>query len=156
MSLVSCHIWFVTAMHELGGWNSFLMACCTYKKVLPRFQMRSWLWIFLPGFKLFGFHLSCSLLSILKSMKHRAVCSKICQSWKISIFVCNRLHWRPKDDCIAVIFTINMSIFFLFSFLEIISLVTECIFWQLSNQKYFGFHPNIKTCQKKLTYTPWH
>ena len=39
--------------------------------------------------------------------------------------------------------------FFLFSFfIEIISLVTECIFWQLSNQKYFGFHPNIKTCQK--------
>ena len=45
-----------------------------------------------------------------------------------------------------------MSIFFLFSFfIEIISLVTECIFWQLSNQKYFGFLPNIKTCQKN-----WH
>jgi len=40
---------------------------------------------------------------------------------------------------------VNMSIFF---FIEIISLVTECIFWQLSNQKYFGFHSNIKTCQK--------
>ena len=35
-------------------------------------------------------------------------------------------------------------------FIEIISLVTECIFWQLSNQTYFGFHPNIKTCQKNL------
>ena len=46
--------------------------------------MRSWLKIFLPGFKLF-FNLSYSLLSILKSVKHRVVCTKICQSWKISI-----------------------------------------------------------------------
>ena len=46
---------------------------------------------------------------------------------------------------------VNMSIFFLVSFfIEIISLVTECIFWQLLNQTYFGFHPNIKTCQKIL------
>ena len=62
------------------------LTCCTYNRFFSRFQMRSWLWIFLPGFKLFVFHLSYSLLSILKSMKHRAVCSKICQSWKISIF----------------------------------------------------------------------
>ena len=86
MSLIFCHIRFVTVMHELGWWNSFLMACCTCKMFLSRFQMRSLLWIFLPGFKLFVFHLSCSLPLTLKSMKHRAVCTKICQIWKISIF----------------------------------------------------------------------
>ena len=47
--------------------------------------------------------------------------------------------------------TLLKSPFFLFSFfIEIISLVTECIFWQLSNQTFFGFHPNIKTCQTNL------
>ena len=66
----------------------------------------------------------------------------------------------PKDDCYARGSVglvskrkkiVNMSIFFRFSFfIEIISFVTECIFWQLSNQTYFGFHPNIKTCQKNL------
>ena len=39
---------------------------------------------------------------------------------------------------------------FLFLYRNYLSLVTECIFWQLSNQTYFGFHPNIKTCQKNL------
>ena len=86
MPFIFCHIRFVTAMHEPGWWNSFLMACCTYKKFLSRFQMRSLLWIFLPGFKLFVFHLSCSLPLTLKSLKQRAVCTKICQTWKISIF----------------------------------------------------------------------
>ena len=51
----------------------------------------------------------------------------------------------------AVLVLSQYDHFFLFSFfIEIISLVTECIFWQLSNQTYFGFHPNIKTCQKNL------
>ena len=112
MPFIFCHIRFVTTMHLLkANENSFLLSCCTYNRFFSRFQMRSWLWIFLPGFKLFVFHLSHSLLSILKSMKHRAVCSKICQSWKISIFVCNRLHWLPKDDCIFAVGFLKMTTF---------------------------------------------
>ena len=89
----------------------FLLTCCTYKTFPSRFQMKSWLLIFLPGFKLFVFHLSCSLPLTLKSMKHRGVCSKIYQTWKISIFVCNRLHWLPKDDCIFAVGFPKMTTF---------------------------------------------
>jgi len=65
-----------------------------------------------------------------------------------AFFVCNRLHWLPKDDCCARGSVglvskrkkniVNISIFLLFSFfIEVISLVTECIFWQLSETKHF-------------------
>ena len=86
-----CHSSFVTfdlwlRCMNLANEIPFFWHVMHLQQVFSRFQMRSWLWIFLPGFKLFVFHLSYSLLSILKSMKHRAVCTKICQSWKISIF----------------------------------------------------------------------